>query len=319
MIVVTGAAGFIGSVIVRQLNARGIDDLMLVDRADLFDSRRNPALKDIKARGAMTPEEFRYRVCNHDLLDEVTAVCHQGAITDTLATDTREVLDNNTVATCELMEWCAARGVRLVYASSASVYGDTIAHNQWEIRPLNLYAASKAMVDVHAKLCWKREPDAEIIGLRYYNVYGANEGHKGRMASMVYQMYQQLHTTGVIKLFAEHPRLPGPYARDFVSVNEVARLNVKLLLDYKGTPRWIYDVGSGEETTFSDVAETIIDHEDGSGRVELIPFPDELVPAYQSFTCANPLNTLSWFEREDPDLELQAVLEQLDAEKPWDS
>jgi ADP-L-glycero-D-manno-heptose 6-epimerase len=319
MIVVTGAAGFVGSVIVQQLNARGIDDLLLVDRQGLFDSRINPALKDIKARAAMTPEEFRHGVCNDNLLDEVTAVCHQGAITDTMATDTREVLDNNTVATCELMEWCAARGVRLVYASSASVYGDSIYQGMWNICPLNLYAASTAMVDGHAKLCWRREPESEIIGLRYYNVYGANEGHKGRMASMVYQMYQQLHTTGVIKLFEDHPRLPGPYARDFISVNEVARLNVHMLLDYAGTARWVWDVGTGEETTFDDMAEAIIEHADGAGKIERIPFPDALVSAYQAFTHANPMNTLSSFEFADPDLELQAVLEQMKTETSWGS
>ena len=282
MLIVTGGAGFIGSQVVRALNAAGRRDLLVVD--DLRDGRKFLNLRDRLLSDYLDVEEFSAAL-ERDALPEVEAVFHQGACADTAESDGRFMLRNNFTFSKRLLRYCLERKVTLVYASSAAVYGANraCAEAPANERPLNVYGYSKLLFDQYARRLMP-EAGSTVVGLRYFNVYGPGEAHKSRMASMPYQLYRQLRTGGAARLFAGADGCAdGEQRRDFVNVSDVARVNLFFAFGEKRTG--VFNVGTGCSRSFNEVARALIGML-GEGRVEYIPFPEALRGKYQSFTEA---------------------------------
>jgi ADP-L-glycero-D-manno-heptose 6-epimerase len=283
-IVVTGAAGFVGGNLVRALNARGYEEVIAID--DLTDGDKFRNLAGCTLADYLDREEFRGSVRRSMPLWCPDAVFHQGACADTTEPDGRYMMDVNYTYSREILLWCLERRIPLVYASSASVYG--LSHRCVEDPacedPLNVYAYSKLQFDRYARRLLP-EASSTVVGLRYFNVYGPGERHKGRMASMVWQLRRQLAETGVARLFEGTDGYgPGEQRRDFVYVGDVAEVNLFFGLGPKQTG--IFNVGSGRSRSFNDVAHALMARL-GRGRIEYTPFPDSLRGKYQSFTEAD--------------------------------
>jgi ADP-L-glycero-D-manno-heptose 6-epimerase len=211
------------------------------------------------------------------------ALLHQGACADTTESDGRYMMDNNFTFSKELLHWSLERRIPFVYASSASVYGDSRHCSETPEceGPLNVYAYSKLLFDHYVRRL-SPEVGSTVVGLRYFNVYGPRESHKGRMASMVWQLYRQLRGAGVARLFEGTDGYgPGEQRRDFVFVGDAVEVN---LFFAEGPPtRGVFNVGTGTSRSFNDIANVLIGRL-GGGRVEYIPFPESLRGKYQSFT-----------------------------------
>jgi len=281
MIIVTGGAGFIGSNLVEALNAKGVSEILVVDRS--ADSRN---LANLRISDLMQPDEFRRAIERNALAARIEAIFHQGACADTTCDDRAYMMDNNFTFSKEVLHFAIARRIPLVYASSAAVYGGSTAfapapENE---RPLNLYGVSKLAFDNHVRGLLASS-ESVVAGLRYFNVYGPRESHKGKMASMVYQLYRQLKTSGRARLFTgTDGYADGEQRRDFVFVGDVVRVNLALV---EGTMRsGIFNVGTGQSRSFNEVANTIITRI-GTGAIEYVPFPENLSGRYQSFTQAD--------------------------------
>jgi len=294
-IVVTGAAGFVGANLVRGLNARGETDIIAVDNLAHADKFRN--LADCEIADYLDKDEFLARLSAGDFDDEVAAILHQGACSDTMETDGRYMMENNYAYSRRLLEWCQDEEVPLVYASSAAVYGRGPDYREERAceRPLNIYGYSKFLFDqlVRARL---PEATAQIVGLRYFNVYGPNETHKGRMASVALHAYQQLHAEGKVKLFVGSDGYrDGEQRRDFIYVDDCVAVNL-WFLERRGVSG-VFNCGTGRAQTFNRVAVAAINAVHGTqatmqdlvakGLIEYIAFPPALVGKYQSFTEAD--------------------------------
>ena len=284
MHIVTGAAGFIGSNLVRGLNERGIRDVVAVDDLSVGDKFRN--LADCELADYLDLRTFRELVRRGAPGLPITAILHQGACADTTEADGRYMMDANFEASKELLHLALERRVPLVYASSASVYGNAthcVEAPECE-GPLNVYAYSKLLFDRHVRRLIGGI-GTTVVGLRYFNVYGPREGHKGRMASMVSQLYAQLRETGVARLFeGTDGHEAGEQRRDFVFVGDVVDVNCSFA---EGPARrGIYNLGTGRSRSFNDIARALIARL-GRGRIEYVPFPDSLRGKYQSFTQAD--------------------------------
>ena len=284
MIVVTGAAGFIGSNLVRALNARGRADLLLVD--DLTNGRKFANLVDCDFEDYLDKEVFFARVAGGRLDGQVEAVLHQGACSDTTEWNGRVMLGDNYEASKTLFKFATERGIPLVYASSAAVYGmgPEFREDPECERPLNLYGWSKLLFDRWVRHR-SRELRSQVVGLRYFNVYGPRESHKGDMASVAWKHHLQLRASDVVRLFeGSEGFAPGEQRRDFVYVGDASAVNL-WFLDHPEVSG-IYNVGTGRAQTFNDVARAVIAHH-GRGRIEYVPFPEILRGSYQSFTEAS--------------------------------
>jgi ADP-L-glycero-D-manno-heptose 6-epimerase len=298
MIVVTGAAGFIGSNIVAGLNRRGIHEIIAVD--DLTEGDKFVNLVDAQIADYLDYDRFRAQVAN-DSLPRVRAILHQGACSDTTERDGAYMMDNNYRVTVELFEYCQAKRIPFIYASSAAVYGGSsvyVEHLDNE-RPLNVYGYSKFLFD---QLLRARLPSltAQVIGLRYFNVYGPREQHKGRMASVAFHNINQYLTQGHVQLFGGWDGYPdGGQSRDFISVEDVVAVNLYFLDNPQCVG--IYNCGTGRAQPFNDVAAAVVNTlraEQGEaalalpelvqrGLIRYTPFPDDLKGRYQSFTQAD--------------------------------
>jgi ADP-L-glycero-D-manno-heptose 6-epimerase len=282
MIVLTGGAGFIGSNILAALNAKGVTDVLVVDRRG--DNFRN--LRDLRFSDFMQPDEFARAIGRKSLPDRIEAIFHQGACADTTNTDGRYMIENNFTFSKLILHLALSRRVPLVYASSAAVYGSSsaFAPTRENERPLNLYGLSKLAFDNHVRSVTAKS-GSTVAGLRYFNVYGPRESHKGKMASMVYQLHRQLKTSGRARLFeGTDGYADGEQRRDFVFVNDIVRVNLALA---DGPARnGVFNVGTGHARSFNDVARILI-AQLGEGSIDYVPFPESLAGRYQSFTQAD--------------------------------
>jgi ADP-L-glycero-D-manno-heptose 6-epimerase len=292
--VVTGAAGFIGSRIVAGLNAFGVTDIVAVDNLAQSDKLAN--LAGCEIADYLDQAEFLERLESFE--GAVEAVLHQGACSDTMETDGRYMMDNNYRYSKSLLDWCQEEEVALLYASSGSVYGAGSEFREERSceRPLNVYGYSKFLFDQLVRRTLGGDRTAQIVGLRYFNVYGPNETHKGRMASVAFHAYQQLVTAGKVKLFVGSGGYGnGEQRRDFVHVDDVVSVNLWFLerRDLSG----IFNCGTGRAQTFNQLAAAVINAAQGTerplqelvakGLIEYVPFPDGLLHRYQSFTEAD--------------------------------
>jgi ADP-L-glycero-D-manno-heptose 6-epimerase len=291
--IVTGAAGFIGSKLVEGLNKRGITDVIAVDNLAHADKFRNLAAVEIA--DYLDQAEFIGKLERFE--GAVEAVFHQGACSDTMETDGRYMLDNNYAYSRRLLEWCQDEEVPLIYASSASVYGagPEFREERRCEKPLNVYGYSKFLFDQYVRRILETKT-SQVGGLRYFNVYGPNEQHKGRMASVAYHAYQQLLGAGKVKLFVGSGGYAnGEQRRDFVYVDDVVDVNLWLLerRDVSG----VFNCGTGRAQTFNELAAAVINAVQGTrlsvkemvqkGLIEYIPFPAGLADKYQSYTQAD--------------------------------
>jgi ADP-L-glycero-D-manno-heptose 6-epimerase len=282
MIVLTGGAGFIGSNLLSALNAKGVTDVLVVDRrGDNFSN-----LRDLRFSEFMQPAEFARALERKSLPQKLDAIFHQGACADTTCTDGRYMIENNFAFSKTLLDFALMSKVPFVYASSAAVYGGSraFAPSRENERPLNLYGLSKLAFDNHVRVV-ATKAESTVVGLRYFNVYGPRESRKGKMASMVYQMYRQLKTTGRVRLFrGTDGYADGEQRRDFVFVNDVVHVNLALA---EGPVRsGIFNVGTGQARSFNDIAKILIKRL-GAGAIEYIALPESLAGRYQSFTQAD--------------------------------
>jgi len=284
MHVVTGAAGFIGSNLVAHLNRLGIDDILAVDDLSQPDKFKN--LRDRRIADYLDAREFRDLVRRGTPGMKVDAIYHQGACADTTEPDGKFMMDVNYAYSKELLHWALAREAPFVYASSASVYGQTAecVEEPGCEAPLNVYAYSKLQFDRYIRRLPRPFPST-VVGLRYFNVYGPGEAFKGRMASTIHQFHRQIRESGEARLFDGTDGYgPGEQRRDFVFVGDVAEVNHHFA---SGPPAdGIFNCGTGVDRSFNDIARTLI-HLMGKGTIRYVPFPDDLKGKYQSFTRSN--------------------------------
>jgi ADP-L-glycero-D-manno-heptose 6-epimerase len=285
MIVVTGAAGFIGSNILLGLNAEGYTDIIAVD--DLSNGHQYANLAAAKIADYVGHQDFLAAVESRvDWLDEIEVIFHQGACSKTTEWDGRYMLENNYDYSKTLLHFALEKKIPFIYASSAAVYGvnqdfDDSSLNQM---PLNVYGYSKWLFDQYVL---RQLPMAEspVVGLRYFNVYGPHEQFKGGMASVAWHLMQQLQCDNEVRLFVgSHGYADGEQLRDFIFVDDV--VNVNLWCWRKSNLRGVYNCGTGEARSFNAIANQLITL-NGSGCIQYIPFPDSLAEAYQAFTQAN--------------------------------
>ena len=298
-VVVTGAAGFIGSNLVRALNARGETDVIAVDNLTRGDKFRN--LADCRIADYLDKDEFLGRLADGDFEDDIGAIFHEGACSDTTAADGRYVMRNNYRYSVALLEHCQNNDIRFLYASSAAVYGagtvfrEDGAHDA----PLNVYGYSKSLFDAYVRRALP-ERTAQIAGFRYFNVYGPRERHKGRMASVACHFFDEFRRDGRVRLFeGSGGYASGEQRRDFVHVDDAVAVNLDF---YDHAERsGVFNVGTGSASTFNAVAQATINacrHFDGQpprtlgelvddGAIAYVPMPEVLHGKYQHFTQAD--------------------------------
>jgi ADP-L-glycero-D-manno-heptose 6-epimerase len=298
-IVVTGAAGFIGSNLVRALNDRGIGDIIAVD--DLSQGDKFANLADCAIADYFDKDEFSGLLESGKFDGRVRAVMHQGACSDTTETDGKFMMAVNYRYSIAMLDFCQRQQVPLIYASSAAVYGANAQcreSGECEL-PLNVYGYSKLQFDRYVRNRWEART-AQLVGLRYFNVYGPREAHKGRMASVAWHFFNQYRSGGKVRLFeGSHGYANGDQRRDFVSVEDCVKVNLHFL-DHPEISG-IYNVGTGRAQPFNDVAVAVVnavrrtrgeaqanlDELVRAGAIEYIPFPEDLKGKYQAFTQAD--------------------------------
>ncbi|NOZ10101.1 MAG: ADP-glyceromanno-heptose 6-epimerase [Gammaproteobacteria bacterium] len=300
MIVVTGAAGFIGRNTIDHLYSSGKENIVAVDTRDKLG-----LLSTAKVGSSLAlfdHIDFIEQLEAGEYKGDIDLIYHFGAITDTLVRDENIILDYNYNYSQRLLKYCLANHVRLVYASSASVYGNQVRLSEREVngQALNTYAHYKSQFDIHVTRVLSEGKSAQIVGLRYFNVYGSGEAHKGRMASIVHQLFQQYRASGSVLLFgASQGYVAGEQRRDFVYIEDVAAVN-----DYFHNHQeisGIYNIGTGVSCSFNEVAAEVVNYCRSrlgqsslsieklvaDGLIRYRPFPRELEDHYQYHTEAN--------------------------------
>lgn len=299
LIVVTGAAGMIGSGIVRHLNDLGHTNLLLVDDLGSSDKWKN-----------LLGKRFSHLISIQELFPylegrgkEIAAFIHLGACSDTLEKNGDYLMENNYRFSVRLAEYALNHGIRFIYASSAATYGDgsrgfSDDHSLLsQLAPLNLYGFSKHLFDL-----WADEQGvlSQVVGLKYFNVFGPNEEHKGRMASMVFKMYPLVQKEGVLRLFkSSDPKqfADGDQCRDFIYVKDAARITCDFLRNSSGG---IFNVGSGVPSTWNELARQVFRASNVPVKIEYISMPEDLARQYQNYTCADVQKLMNCFLKAEP-------------------
>lgn len=285
-VVVTGGAGFIGSAIIWALNLHGIDDILVVDRLDTSEKWKN--LVPLRFRDYVDADDFESRVLNRaGWFGNVSAVFHLGACSSTTETDAAYLMRNNYEYTKNLAHWAVAHGIRFIYASSAATYGSLERNLRDDadldtLRPLNMYAYSKHRFDLHAR---DHELLTRIAGLKYFNVFGPNEHHKGDMRSLVDKAFYQIHETGSIRLFKSHrgEYKDGEQQRDFIYVKDVVEMTLHLA---QSEQCGLFNIGSGAAHTWLELVRPIFRAMGVPEHIDFIDMPPALREKYQYCTCA---------------------------------
>lgn len=300
MIVVTGGAGFIGSNLIKNLNDKGIDDILIVDH--LKNSAKMENLRGLQFADYQDKARFLQRIEQGGAgVGAIDAVFHIGACSDTMEADGSYMMETNYEYSKILLHHCLRGGVPFHYASSASVYGSGERGFREDPAceyPLNIYAYSKCLFDNYVRRL-KPPIASQVVGLRYFNVFGPQENHKGRMASIVYQLYNQLKKDGTARLFAGTGGYgDGEQRRDFIYVRDIVRVH----LFFWENPQisGVFNCGTGRANSFNAVARALVSRL--GGRIEYIPFPETLTGKYQSFTEADTdrLREAGWDEEFTP-------------------
>ena len=298
-IIVTGAAGFIGSNIIRGLNRLGITNIIAVD--NLSNANKYTNLVDIEIADYLDKEDFLPLILSGKL-GPIQAIFHQGACSDTMEHNGRYMMANNFAYSKQLLEFSLAHKIQFLYASSAAVYGSnqTFVESRDFEHPLNIYGYSKFLFDQIVRRKLQVNNASKIVGFRYFNVYGPHEQHKGRMASVAYHHFQQFITEGQVRLFGEYGGYAaGEHMRDFIHVNDVVKTNLYFFAHPEQSG--IFNLGTGQAQPFNQIALTMINTlrvQSGSPAlsieqmvenklIQYIPFPDALRGKYQTFTQAD--------------------------------
>ena len=298
MIIVTGGAGFIGSNLVRGLNKRGLNNILVVD--DLSDGDKVCNIEDCDIQDYMDKDEFLKRIEQGMEFAGMSAIYHQGACSDTMETDGRYIMQTNYDYSKALFHYSAEHAIPFIYASSASVYGggEVFKEDPNHEQALNAYAYSKLLFDRYVRRN-RAVAQAQVVGLRYFNVYGSGEAHKGRMASVAYHFFNQYRDQGYVNLFAgSGGYADGEQLRDFVWVKDVIDVNLHFLEHPEISG--IFNVGAGRAQSFNDVATAILNTLENtemnteqwveSKKLRYIEFPPALKGKYQSYTKADLTN-----------------------------
>jgi ADP-L-glycero-D-manno-heptose 6-epimerase len=287
-VIVTGGAGFIGSVLVWELNRRGCEEVVVVDFPGHGEKTAN--LCGLRYTEFIEPPALLGRLSSRSLA-KLDCIFHLGACSSTTETNETYLRENNYEYSRKLAEWALGTGVRFVYASSAATYGDGSAGMddsdpaQLErLRPLNLYGQSKQWMDLHA---WREGWLDRIVGLKYFNVFGPNENHKGDMRSLVCKSYAEALKTGVIHLFKSYRAeyRDGEQRRDFLYVKDAAAMTLHLAAN--PSANGIYNIGSGEARSWNDLARAVFAALGREPRIEYSDMPETIRDKYQYFTQAN--------------------------------
>lgn len=285
LIVITGGAGFIGSNLIRYLNSKGTFNILVVDEFGMDEKWKN-----------LVGKRFAEVIEKHQLFDwlkgrenSIRAFVHLGACSDTTELNASYLLENNYRFSVRLAEYALQNNHRFIYASSAATYGDGILGFSddhaflKELRPLNMYGYSKHLFDM-----WLQYQGLlnRVVGLKYFNVYGPNEGHKGRMASLLYHMYPKAAKEGVVRLFKSSDPAKfsdGGQMRDFIYVEDAVRMTAAFL---ENSATGIYNIGRGIPESWNHLAQALFNALDIPGHIEYFSMPHDLAGKYQNYTCA---------------------------------
>jgi ADP-L-glycero-D-manno-heptose 6-epimerase len=299
--IVTGGAGFIGSNVVRALLDRGCNDVVVVD--DLSDGHKFVNISDLNIADYLDRDEFLQRLADDKMFAKsISAILHQGACSETTEWDGRYMMQNNYSYSKTLLHHCLEHSAQFIYASSAAVYGGAkqFVEDPLFENPLNVYGYSKIQFDRYVRRV-AASASSQVVGLRYFNVYGPHEQHKGSMASVAFHFNNQILETGEARLFAGTDGYgDGEQVRDFVYIDDICDVNLWFLDN--ASVSGIYNAGTGRAQSFNDVAKAVIRWH-GKGKIRYVPFPDHLQGAYQSYTQAD----LTQLRRSGCDVEFRPV------------
>jgi ADP-L-glycero-D-manno-heptose 6-epimerase len=287
MIIVTGGAGFIGSAIIAELNKRGITDILVVDERgkDKCKNLSNVSFSDYAEKNS-----FLKIVTEKRIIADIEAVFHMGACSDTTEMDAEYLKKNNYQYSCLLAQWATVANIRLIHASSAATYGDGSKgfsddeEKIEQLQPLNLYGNSKQLFDL-----WARETGLlkKIVSLKYFNVFGPNEYHKGNMRSFILKAFEQINATGEVRLFKSHnpDYADGEYKRDFLYIKDA----VDMTLFFYDNPKinGLFNIGAGKARTWNDLVKAVFAAMGKSANIEYVEMPDSIRNQYQYFTQAD--------------------------------
>jgi ADP-L-glycero-D-manno-heptose 6-epimerase len=307
MIIVTGAAGFIGSNLIKGLNAAGYDNILAVD--ELTDGHKFQNLAVLNYLDYQDCDDFLAKIkAKTAFAEKIEAIFHLGACSVTTEWNGRYMMRNNYDYSKYLLHYCMGGGIPFIYASSAAVYGASTEFNDRALQqlPINVYGYSKWQFDCYVR---RQQIQSQVVGLRYFNVYGPHEQHKGSMASVAFHFMNQLNAGDDVKLFAGTDGYPdGGQLRDFIFVDDVVKVNLWFLRNsHLPQARGVFNVGTGKARTFNDIAKTLIRLK-GRGQIRYVAFPEHLKGAYQSFTQAD-ISSLRRIGYQEPFTSLEEGLE----------
>jgi ADP-L-glycero-D-manno-heptose 6-epimerase len=284
MIVVTGALGFIGFNLVKRLNKLKKKNLILVD----YKKKNLNSKKNIKYKKFIETDKF-YKNLEKYIPKSTECIFHQGANSSTTEKNRSKIFKQNYYSTMKLIKYSLKNNIKIIYASSAATYGikkNNFRENNWKLNPANFYAETKFLADKEINVILKKKPRSNIVGLRYFNVYGPYESHKLNMASVIYNFNDQYKRDKIIKLFkGSHNYKNGEQLRDFIHVNDCVNVNIFF---FKNKISGIFNVGTGKCEKFNTVGKQILEyHKKSFKKITYIDFPKSLMNSYQAYTKAD--------------------------------